>query len=148
MCAIDPSSCPSDSARTTHSPLPQRSKCSKCPHPSLQVPCSTPRMSKPPKGQQTVGINGDLVLDILCLYDVGACGAGSCNTVSRFWNGGTESSSSSSGSSGPSPGGGIPPNSYVAAILSTEFLAEYFTATGTPPMLPLGIPNAASSTAY
>jgi hypothetical protein len=95
------------------------------------VPCSSPRLQWT---SPTVGISvpsfsfsyrcdsSQFVTRAPINSDMPLCGAGSCNTESAFFNGGTGTS-----------GNRIPPDMYSAAILSTQFLAGNYTESAAVP---------------
>lgn len=108
----------------------------------LNVPCSNPQLlwTSP-----TVGISAppQFYLPLACRDTsyftrrrnllainpqyIGLCGAGSCNTYSTFWNGGTGTGTGKNG---------ISTDTYTAAILASQFLAANATAVPTPAPAP------------
>jgi hypothetical protein len=99
-----------------------------------QVPCSTPALTQP-TNNAIIGlpIVGNVVLNAANTAQIGA---GTCNTMSAFFNGGTGTIS---------PGNGITPDGYNAALLTSTFLANVAPVPPppAPPSPPAPIPRAA-----
>jgi hypothetical protein len=101
------------------------------------VPCSTPAISQPTSNSLTaLPIVGNVVLVAPTSPATGnQMGAGTCNTMSVFYNGGT----------GVSPGNGIPPDGYSSGVLTSLFLASVASFPPPPasPSPPAPVPRPA-----
>eukprot|EP00889_Picochlorum_renovo_P005217 jgi/Picre1/32247/NNA_007593.t1 len=80
-------------------------------------PCSTPLISQPTSNTLTPLL--------------GVIGAGSCDTVSQFWNGGTGTAAG---------GNGVTSDGYPEAFLTSEFIAPIITPAPAPAPTPAPMP--------